>query len=315
MRAAVVQEPGSLPVCGEFPEPEPEAHQNELSLVAAGVHRVVRMIAAGSHYGSGDRYPMVPGVDAVARASDGRLVYTGWTTAPWGTMAERMVTPAAVDLPHGADPLAVAAGMNPTMSAWMPLSARVNEVGDLGTVLILGATGMAGRAAVQGALALGATRVVAAGRDPGRLSEVEALGAVPVVLDGAASAEPLATALDGIAPGIVLDYVWGAVAEAAFAALSRRGLDDDTADIAYVQIGSLGGATAAVPSALLRSRRLSIRGSGFGSVSTAAYLAELPRVMDLMAAGRIVLPYTAYSLKDVADAWTHAGADRAVVVP
>jgi NADPH:quinone reductase-like Zn-dependent oxidoreductase len=226
-----------------------------------------------------------------------------------------MVTPAGVELPSGADPLAVAAGMNPTMSAWMPLSARVREVGALGTVLVLGATGMAGRAAVQCAVALGATRVVAAGRDRRRLAEVEALGAVPVVLDGDASAGSLAAALDGEAPGIVIDYVWGPVAEAAFAALARRSLDDDTADIAYVQIGSLGGATAAVPSALLRSRRLSIRGSGFGSVSTRDYLAEIPRVLDLMAAGRIVLPYTAYPLERIAGAWTHSGADRAVVVP
>jgi hypothetical protein len=46
----------------------------------------------------------VPGVDAVARTQDGRLVYTGLPRPPWGTMAERLVTPFEVELPAGADP-------------------------------------------------------------------------------------------------------------------------------------------------------------------------------------------------------------------
>ncbi|MFD0474499.1 hypothetical protein ACFQ0B_44355 [Nonomuraea thailandensis] len=51
----------------------------------------------------------MPGIDAVARTGDGRLVYTGFARSPWGTMAEWLVTPFEVDLPAGADPLAVAA--------------------------------------------------------------------------------------------------------------------------------------------------------------------------------------------------------------
>ncbi len=51
--------------------------------------------------------------------------------------------------------------------------------------------------------------------------------------------ETLATLLDGDPPGLVLDFVWGA------------------------------GAEAAVPSALLRSRKLTISGSGAGSVAAA----------------------------------------------
>ncbi|MHA6631224.1 hypothetical protein ACU61A_37810 [Pseudonocardia sichuanensis] len=54
----------------------------------------------------------------MARTGDGRLVYTGLSRSPWGTMAERLVTPFEVELPAGADPLAVAAGMNPGMSGW-----------------------------------------------------------------------------------------------------------------------------------------------------------------------------------------------------
>lgn len=166
MRAAVITDPSTPPTCAEFPEPPARPGTEPLHLVAAGLHPVVRGIATGRHYRSTHTYPLVPGIDAVARTGDGRLVYTGLTPAPWGTVAERMATPFAIDLPAGADPLAVAAGVNPGMSGWVALVDRRAETGGLGTVLVLGATGASGGMAVQSALALGADRVVAAGRDP-----------------------------------------------------------------------------------------------------------------------------------------------------
>lgn len=311
MRAAILTAPDSVPVCAEFPDPEPLPGHDLLELVGAGLHQVVRSLATGRHYGSSHAYPLVPGVDAVARTADGRLVYTGWPRAPWGTVAERLATPVGVELPVGADPLAVAAGMNPGMSGWVPLTLHREARGPLGTVLVLGATGMAGRMAVQSAFALGAERVVAAGRDPQALDWLATTGAVAVSLaDDAALANALADA-----PDLVLDYVWGPVAEAAFAALGRRGLGDDTADISYVQIGAVAGRDAAVPATLLRSRRIRISGSGAGSVSTERMIAELPKVAALIADGTLDAPYTAYPLDRIGDAWAHAGRDRAVVTP
>lgn len=298
-------------MCAEFPDPEPLPGHDLLELVGAGLHQVVRSLATGRHYGSSHAYPLVPGVDAVARTADGRLVYTGWPRAPWGTVAERLATPVGVELPVGADPLAVAAGMNPGMSGWVPLTLHREARGPLGTVLVLGATGMAGHMAVQSAFALGAERVVAAGRDPQALDWLATTGAVAVSLaDDAALANALADA-----PDLVLDYVWGPVAEAAFAALGRRGLGDDTADISYVQIGAVAGRDAAVPATLLRSRRIRISGSGAGSVSTERMIAELPKVAALIADGTLDAPYTAYPLDRIGDAWAHAGRDRAVVTP
>ncbi|HMQ67007.1 MAG TPA: zinc-binding alcohol dehydrogenase family protein [Arachnia sp.] len=298
MRAAILTAPDSVPVCAEFPDPEPLPGHDLLELVGAGLHQVVRSLATGRHYGSSHAYPLVPGVDAVARTADGRLVYTGWPRAPWGTVAERLSTPAGIELPVGADPLAVAAGMNPGMSGWVPLTLHREARGSLGTVLVLGATGMAGRMAVQSAFALGAERVVAAGRDPQALDWLATTGAVAVSLaDDAALANALADA-----PDLVLDYVWGPVAEAAFAALGRRGLGDDTADISYVQIGAVAGRDAAVPATLLRSRRIRISGSGAGSVSTERMIAELPKVAALIADGTLDAPYTAYPLDRIGDA-------------
>ncbi|MCP2265657.1 zinc-binding alcohol dehydrogenase family protein [Promicromonospora thailandica] len=318
MRAAVVNTAGEPPVCAEFADPVARPGQEPLHLVGAGLHHVVRGLAAGRHYGSDHTFPLVPGVDAVARTGDGRLVYTGFARAPWGTMAERMVTPFELELPAGADPLEVAAGMNPGLSGWMVLSARRKEVGRLGTVLVLGATGASGTLAVRAAQALGAERVVAAGRDPESLERLRGLGAVPVSLghdEPGAVAHALAAAVDDAPPALVLDFVWGPVAEAAFAALGRGGPAADGPEIAYVQIGSLAGSEAALPAALLRSRRIRITGSGIGAFSRAELLAEAPAVLAAFADGTLQMPYTAYPLSRVGDAWAHRGSARAVVVP
>ncbi|GGM16112.1 zinc-binding alcohol dehydrogenase family protein [Promicromonospora citrea] len=312
MRAAVVTSPDRPPAPAEFPEPETRPGQEPLHLVGAGLHHVVRGLAAGRHYESTNAYPLVPGVDAVARAADGRLVYTGFPRAPWGTMAERLVTPFALDVPDGADPLAVAAGMNPAMSGWMVLTARRAEVGRLGTVLVLGATGMSGSLAVRAALALGADRVLAAGRDRTALERLAALDVVPVPLGEGGD---LARAVAQEPPTLVLDFVWGPVAEAAFAALAQVRPADGAPETAYAQIGSLAGETAAVPASLLRSRRIRVTGSGIGSVSREALLAEAPAILDRFADGTFDVPYTAYPLSEVGAAWAHRGRDRVVVVP
>ena len=312
MKAVVIEALQGGPVFGEFAEPQPAQNEQVFSLVGAGLHQVVRSLAGGQHYGSTGVYPLVPGVDAVARAADGTLVYTGFVADPWGTMAERMAARMGIPLPQDADPLAIAAGINPGMSGWLPLSARASET-PLGTVLVLGATGASGRIAVQSALALGAERVVAVGRNASVLEEI-AGPAVTTVQLGEDAGEKLAAALEP-APSIVLDYLWGPVAELAFAALGRRGLEDDTADITYTQIGGLAGLTAAVPATLLRSRKIRIVGSGAGSVPVQRMLAEIPGFMAMIADGRVEVPYRAFSLADAEAAWAYTGPERAVLVP
>jgi NADPH:quinone reductase-like Zn-dependent oxidoreductase len=321
VKAAVLRGPGGVPEYADFGEPPVPSGRELVELAAAGIHPVVRSLAAGRHYGSAGTYPLIPGVDAVARVRGGGLVYTGYVQPPYGTLAERMAVPAAMKLPlaEGAEPERVAGGLDPGLASWLPLRNRLSETGALGTVLILGATGMAGLLAVQNARILGAERVIAAGRDEARLARAAAYGATTVPLAAArdATAAALAGVLDGTAPGLVLDFVWGAPAEAAFAALARRGLSEDDADISYVQIGALAGAEAAVPSALLRSRRIRISGSGAGSASVDKIMAELPGYMQLIADGRVEVPVRVFPLSAVSDAWVASadGGERVVVIP
>jgi NADPH:quinone reductase-like Zn-dependent oxidoreductase len=321
MKAAIIARAGADPVYGDFAEPVLDDSRELVDLVAAGIHPVVRSLASGRHYGRTATWPLIPGVDAVARTGDGVLCYTGFVEAPYGTLAERMAVPAGMRLvlPGHANPAQIAGGVNPGLASWLPLTAHKAAAGSLGTVVVLGATGMAGLLAVQNARLLGASRVIAAGRNSDALGRAAAAGADVVGIGGdrSADASSIAATLDGGSPSLVLDFVWGQPAEAMFEALTGRGLAEDGADISYVQIGALAGASAAVPSALLRSRRIAISGSGAGSASVAQIMAELPGYLQLIADGSVEVPVRTFRLSRIADAWSAAAerGPRVVVLP
>jgi NADPH:quinone reductase-like Zn-dependent oxidoreductase len=318
MKAAILYSADSVPVYGDFDEPAAAEGSQIVEFVAGGIHQITRSVATGRHYGRDAVFPVIPGLNAVARAADGELVFTSSGPPPFGTFAERIASPDAMrfPLPDGAQPEAVAAGVNPGMASWLPLQARQAEAGKLGTVLVLGVTGMSGYLAAQNARLLGADRVIGAGRSEAGLSRAAAAGADAVALTGdrETDAAAVAEALGEDTPGLVLDFVWGPVAETAFAALGRRGLGEDTADIKYVQIGALGGAEAAVPSSLLRSRKLTISGSGAGSVPASAIKAQMPAYIGLIADGSVQVPFRTFPLSDVGTAWTASTASGPRVV-
>lgn len=315
MKAAIIDAPGAHIRVGDFPDPDPEPGPSEtmMTVLAAGIHPVVHGLASGTHYGSSTEYPLVPGIDGVARDEDGVVRFTTAIRPPWGTIAERVAARPGLALPDGADPVLIAATLNPGMSSWMPLTARLTEVPRLGTVVVVGATGVAGRVAVQSAFALGATRVIGIGRDPDRLGVVESLGAVPVSLKGGAGA--IADSLVGTTPSLMLDYAWGSAAEVVWDALGRQGMTDDDADILHVQLGTAAGTAAALPGELLRSRRLIVRGSGAGATPVSEVLAQLPVFMERIATGEIAATVRAFPLSCVVDAWSYTGLDRPVVIP
>ncbi len=213
MKAAVLHSADSAPVYEDFDEPAAEENSQVVELVAAGIHHLTRSVATGRHYSRAGAFPVIPGLNAVARTAGGELVFTSSGAPPFGTFAERFPSPAAMrfPLPAGASPEAVAAGVNPGMGSWLPLRARLAESGKLGTVLVLGVTGITGFLAAQNARLLGATRVVGAGRSKDGLDRAAQAGVHTVALTGdrEADAAALAAALGDDAPGLVLDFVWG----------------------------------------------------------------------------------------------------------
>ncbi|MEN0104341.1 MAG: zinc-binding alcohol dehydrogenase family protein [Curtobacterium sp.] len=312
MHASVVTHFDSAPTWTEFPEPEPRGEEVVVDVVAAGLHPRVRSQADGSHYTSEGALPLIPGVDGVGRFPDGTLRYFAVQSDTRGSMAERTaVDPrASVVLPDGADPARVAAGVNPVMSSWVALRHRI-AFPDGARVLVLGATGASGRAAVQVAKHLGASHVVASGRSAERLAGLPALGAdVVVPLDDVEAIGRAASDVD-----VVIDYVWGAPAAAVMRTLvTAREARGERLD--WIAIGSTAGQEAPIPSAALRASGLTIVGSGQGSVGTSGFVAELPGIVAAIADGTIAVDATAMPMRTVADAWAgqvDAGTSRVVL--
>jgi NADPH:quinone reductase-like Zn-dependent oxidoreductase len=193
--------------------------------------------------------------------------------------------------------------MNPAMSAWVALRRRVPlEPGQ--SVLVLGATGNAGRMAVQVAKRLGAARVVGAGRNPERLAELPAIGAdevVALVDDAAVTAERLANAAAEV--DVVIDYLWGEPAAIAIIALFNARADRSRA-MDWIQVGAMAGPTIELPSVALRSANLRLQGNGQGAVSTQVYLAELPSLVEEIGAGTIEINARPVRLADVEATWS-----------
>jgi len=304
MRAAIVREAGQDPVCGDFAEPVAADGEVVVSVRAAAISQVVRSRASGSHYSSAGSFPFVPGVDGVGRGADGRRVYFLFPRAPYGSMAERTVVSAAqcVPLPGDLDDVTAAAIANPGMSSWAAYTERARlKAGE--TVLVNGATGTAGRLAVQIARHLGARKVIATGRNAQSLREVAALGADVVIPLGddadaleAAFGEQFAAGVD-----VVIDYLWGGSAEASLVAAAKAG--PASVPIRYVEVGSVSGARIALPSAVLRSSAIELMGSGIGSIPLPRLTAVIGDLLRAAVPAGLRIATSPSPLSDVAAVW------------
>jgi len=287
-----------------------------VSLVAAGLHPRVRSQADGSHYTSTGVLPLVPGVDGVGRDPAGELRYFVLEDTTLGSMAERIaIDPRrSVVLPSDCDPLAVAAAMNPAMSSWIALRQRISFVPG-GNVLVLGATGNAGRLAVQVARLLGAGQVIAAGRRADLLAGLPALGATrTLLLDDASPVVQDRLGQSASDVDVVLDYLWGQPAATVLTALIS-GRADRGKPLTWIEIGSVAGLAAPIPSAALRAAQLQMIGSGRGSVASSAILAELPGLAREISKGTFGIDVQAVPLADVERAWTDdAGTRHRIVI-
>ena len=222
----------------------------------------------------------------------------------------------SVVLADDLDPVMLAAAMNPGMSSWVGLRRRLDFLPGC-SVLVMGAAGSAGRMAVQIAKHLGAAHVVGAGRDQVLVDALPGLGAdATVSLEG--DAEQVARRLGQVASevDVVIDYLWGAPTEAAVTALLTARTDRGRA-MTWLQVGSVAGPTAALPSVAFRSANFRVLGSGQGSVPTTGIRAELPELATQIVRGVFVVNPVTVPLAGVERAWTTptVPGDRVVIVP
>lgn len=321
MKAAVVTAPGKAPVYGDFETPVPRPGEELISVRASALSHFSKSRAAGSHYSAGSAFPAIAGSDGVGITQDGRRVYFVLPDAPFGALAELCPVRSSqcIELPDALDEITAAAIANPGMSAWAALVERAHLVAGE-TVLVNGATGTAGRLAVQLAKYLGAGKVIATGRNLEALEEVKKLGAdiaIPFLLgsqhpSGAKEYEEALKQVFASGIDIVIDYLWGESAKTIIVAIAKS--VEDSTPVRFVHVGEAGSeATIDLPGAALRSSAILLMGSGVKSVRMAVLLQAIKSVFETVHPAGLKIATTVLPLSMVEEVWDKAAGKPRVV--
>jgi NADPH:quinone reductase-like Zn-dependent oxidoreductase len=316
MKAAVIDTIGAAPRVIAHPDPSPTAGNLVLVEVeAAALNTIDVHIASGHHRAGPPRLPYVPAIEAVgtivAGPDTGLRVRAagpaGLVPGVDGGLAELLLTDRAtcVPVPDDLDSVAAAAIGVVGTSADLSLRKAGLQAGD--SVLVLGATGPLGAAVIQLARLAGARRVIAAGRNPGRLAQVSAADGVALLGE-----EPLPDQLASLGGPVdlVVDSVWGPWAQTALACLKPGGR--------YLNVGAAGGDGTAFRVEWLRAAQLTLIGFSATRAEPADVLASYRHIATLAASGSLTLPTATYSLDEAAQAWqaqVSSPGKKIVVIP
>jgi NADPH:quinone reductase-like Zn-dependent oxidoreductase len=320
MKAAVVIGPGQKPQYTNFSEPVAKEGEEVISVRASALSQFTKSRASGSHYSSDGHFPAVAGTDGVGRTSEGQRVYFVFPETPFGALAEQSLVKAqhCIPLPDDLDDIMAAAIANPGMSAWAAMMERAHlKAGE--TVLVNGATGTAGRLAVQLAKHFGAAKVIATGRNEEELEEVKALGADVTIPFTLGTLHPLGARryeealVQEFAKGIdvVVDYLWGETARTIIAAIAKS--VEDAKPVRFVHVGGASGQESIdLPGAGLRSSAIVLMGSGAKSVRSSALLAAIKSVFEATIPAKLQIATKIVALSEVERYWSAPGKPRVV---
>jgi NADPH:quinone reductase-like Zn-dependent oxidoreductase len=304
VKAALVEQIGEPPVVGETAEPQPGPGQALVQVTAAALNPVDISISKGLFYGGTPDVPYVMGREGVGRVVQGEKLEPGtqiwFQPAAGGTFAEYAVADEerAIVLPDGTDhSLAAALGIA-GLTGWLAVEWRAHLRGGE-KVLVLGATGVVGRVAVQAARILGASRIVAAGRDAEALEKAREVGAHAVVplLEGSDPSQ-WGDAFTEAAQGpldVVIDPLWGPPAQAAVEAAGFGAR--------HVQLGQSAGAEATLRSGAIRGRSMAIMGFTVGHVPQDKIEAAYRRLIELATSGELTIERETLPLDWAGEAW------------
>jgi NADPH:quinone reductase-like Zn-dependent oxidoreductase len=321
MKAGIITAASKVPVYGDFNEPIAGEGQELITVSVSALSQFSKSRSSGSHYSSSRTFPSVAGADGVGRTAAGRLVYFVLPEAPYGAFAEKTLVRSkqCITVPDGLDEVTAAAIANPGMSAWAALVERAQlHPGE--TVLVNGATGTAGRIAVQLAKYLGAGKVIGTGRNERELKELASLGADVMIPFTLGTAHPLgakhyeqalfADFAQGI--DIVIDYLWGESAKTVIMAIAKA--VEDAHPIRFVHVG---GASREenidLPGAALRSSAIQLMGSGVKSVPFPKLLDAVKNVFDAAVPARLQIQTKTVPLSTIEESWGAPGKPRVVV--
>jgi len=319
MKAAVLHEFGGIPRYEDFPDPVAADGEVIIEVKAVAVENVDKMVAAGTHFASKQFMPQVPAIpcfDGVGALPDGTVVGFGNTRPPYGALAEKTVVAASntVPMPEGMEP-AVAVVLGTAITGFCIKTAAGFTAGE--TVLIQGATGVAGRLAVKVARLLGAERIVGTGRDDEALQEVLALGADAVINTAVADDELVQAFTEARGEGydVVLDFLWGRPTD-----MLLRSLVPDALTLAkptrLVQVGQSAGPTVSLAAESVRTSGVEIYGAAKGFDATTMGDAY-GQIVQWATDGTLTFDLERVPLSQIETAWqrTDLRGKRLVVVP
>jgi NADPH:quinone reductase-like Zn-dependent oxidoreductase len=314
MKAAVVNSFASAPQFQDFAEPVAAEGEIVVEMLAVGLHPVVKSLASGKHYSSNAQPPLIPGVDGVARLEDGSIHYCYAAHPPYGTLAQRTLITrgSSIPLPSGLDPAYAAAIANPGMSAWLSLNLRGGlSAGE--TVLVNGATGVAGQLAVQAARYQGASRVIATGRNADALAGLGADATILLTEPEDAVRQAFTDQVQGGGIDLIIDYLWGRPTELLLEAMGTAFRSVGEKRVRLVEVGESAGRTIALPGAILRGIDLTLCGSGFGSARMSEILDAIPTLFNLAAEGHLKVAVEMVPLEQVEEAWSRVEKGKRIV--
>lgn len=277
MRAARLHELGGVPQVDDVDAPE---GSHVVAVSAAALNPVDISIGSGRFYGGSPETPYVVGSEGVGTAADGRRV---WFRGNATVAEQAAASPEQVcEVPGGLDDATALACGIAGVTGWLAVAWRAEVTPD-DTVLVLGASGIVGSAALQGAKVLGAKRVVGAARNTDNVPEVA--DEVVSLADG--DELPEAT--------VVVDTLWGAPAE--------RALERAARGVRFVHLGQSAGPEARLQSGWVRGRVMTILGHSLFSTPPEVLAKGYGELCEHVVAGRIELAAESYALDDVAAAW------------
>ncbi len=323
MKAAVLHKFGKAPRCEDFADPTPGQDEIVIQVKAVALENIDRAMAKGTHFSTRQflpQLPAIPGSDGIGQTEDGRLIGFGGMRPPYGSMAERAAIPSAyqVPIPDGVDAVTAASVPSSTLTALFPLKWGAKlQPGE--TVLVNGATGFAGRLAVQVAKLLGAGRIIGTGRDAAALRSLHALGADSVI-DLKQSPDKLATAFKDAAGetgyNVILDFLWGRPTETLLKTLVPDKLAFARGAHASSRSARWPAPAITLSADALRTSGLEITGAG-GGLTPEAIGEGTTQVWEWIKAGKLQAEIEVVPLKDVERAWGRADlhGKRIVLVP
>ncbi len=294
----------------ERPTPTPGAEQVLVAVAAAAVNFPDVLIIA-NRYQVSVPLPFTPGsefsgvVEAVGEGvADWHVGDRVFGAAMSGAFSEYVVVPAASlhRVPEGADLVSMAGFWVAHVTAYHALRS-VAGVGPGDRVLVLGAAGGVGLAAVELATLLGA-EVIAAASSEEKLAVCRARGAAHMI---DYSTEDLRDRIRQAAPNgldVVIDPVGGPMAELALRSTKWGGR--------FVTVGFASGEIPRIPLNLVLLKGVIIKGfevRTFGQHAPEAAARDEHELMELVASGRIVphissthtLEHAAAALRELAD--------------